>query len=257
MAVGGNGTLYDSFAYEAIPRNGKGKPYHPDNPDICDEDDQITIEADIGVTMAWSQFLYKDDAVVKVTRLDGKAMSTTDVTIRPTKFDFSASGNSLPINFPFTPDTNGARFLVEFIDDIYEYRIEKLETQSYHVQDINETGQYYVDSYTDQMPAVGREPLNSLLIFAGPFPDERMVSSNQIDIFNVQPGFVEDLSNIQQSVVSFRPGVYWFSGTDRAVLSPSATWVYLAPGAYVKGVIEYNNGQSLLRASGFGVLSGE
>ena len=259
VSVGVNGTFYDSFAYETIPRSGKGKLCHPDKPDICDEDDQITIEADIGVTMAWSQFLYKEDAMVKVTRLDGKAISAADVTIRPTsrKFDFTASGDSLFIKVPFTPDTNGARFSVEFRDDIYEYRTEKLETQSHYVQDINETGQYYVGSYTDQMPVVGREPLNSLLIFASPFPDENMVPSNQTDIFNVQPGFVADLLNVQQSVVSFGPGVYWFSGTNRAVLNPSVTWVYLAPGAYVKGAIEYNNGQSLLKASGFGVLSGE
>lgn len=259
VSVGGNGIFYDSFAYEAIPRSGKGKLCHPDKPDICDEDDQISIEADIGVTMTWSQFLYKEDAIVKVIRLDGRAISTADVTIRPTnrKFDFTASGDSLFINVPFTSDTNGARFSVEFSDDIYEYRTEKLEAQSHYVQDRNETGQYYVGSYTDQMPVVGREPLNSLLIFASPFPGERMVPSNETNIVNVQPGFVADLSNVQQSVVSFGPGVYWFSGTNRAVLSPSVNWVYLAPGAYVKGAIEYNNGQSLLKASGFGVLSGE
>ena len=260
VSTKGDGTFYDSFVYETIPRSGKGKLCYPDKPDICDSDDQITIEADIGVTMAWSQFLYGSDAVVNVTRLDGKDVSAADVIIRPTSraFDFTTSGSSVLITVPYTPDTNGARFSVEFADDIFEYHTQQLATQSNYVQDVNSSGEYYVDAYTDQMPIVGREPLNALLIFASPFPPDSMVPSNQDEIYDVQPGLVESLANVQNSVVSFGPGVYWFTGSNRAVLSSSVTWVYLAPGAYVKGAIEYNNGaSSSLKATGFGVLSGE
>ncbi|KAJ5382554.1 hypothetical protein N7517_000465 [Penicillium concentricum] len=254
-----DGTFYDSFVYETIPRSGKGKLCYPDKPDICNDDDQIAVEADIGVTMGWTQFLYASDVVVKVTRLDGKAVSPDDVTIRPTnrKFTVTTSENAALIRVPYTPETNGVRFSVEFADDIIEYRTRELASQSHYVQDVNNAAPNYVDTYTDTMPIVGREPLNALLIFASPFPSNDMVPSKKDDIYEVKPGLVESLENVDKSIVSFGPGVYWFTGKNRAVLSSSVSWVYLAPGSYVKGAIEYNNSQSPLKATGFGVLSGE
>ncbi|KAJ5672875.1 hypothetical protein N7507_002002 [Penicillium longicatenatum] len=241
VSIDGNGTFFDSFVYESIPRSRKGKLCYPDQPEICNDDDQITIEADIGVTMGWSQFLYGSDVVVKVARLDGKAVSADDVTIRPTnrKFTVTATKNAALITVPYTPDTNGARFSVEFADDLFEYHTREFATQSSYVQDVNKTAANYVESYTDAMPIVGREPFNALLIFASPFPASDLVPSEQGDIYDVKPGLVESLENVDKSVVFFGPGVYWFTGKNRAVLSSSVSWVYLAP------------------ASGFGVLSGE
>ncbi|KAJ5649619.1 uncharacterized protein N7484_003342 [Penicillium longicatenatum] len=261
VASAGSNTFYDSFVYETIPRSGKGKLCYPDRSDICNEDDQVSIEDDIGVTMGWSQFLYGKDAVVKITRTDDKPILSADhITIRPTnrEFDVTVSNNAAFIRVPYNPETNGARFSVEFADDIFEYRIKEKTQQSTYVQDVNPSGDYYVQSYTDSMPVVGREPLNALLIFASPFPSGVFVPSTQQDIYEVQPGLVESLQQVTKSVVSFGPGVYWFTGKNRAILPSSVSWVYLAPGAYVKGAIEYNNPNSpQLKATGYGVLSGE
>lgn len=252
--------FYDSFVYETIPRSGKGKICYPDDhTTICPEDDGISIEDDIGATMAWSQFLYGRDVVVNVTRLNGKSITAADVVIRPTNLhlDVIAKGNSALISVPYSPGTNGLRFSVEFADDIWEYRNAGPGPNSYYVQNVNASGDGYVPNYNESMPTVGREPLNALLIFASPFPPSEMVPSNKNDVYEVQPGYVSGLDAINQSVVAFKPGVYYFTGKAHAVLSPSVTWVYMAPGAYVKGAIQYMNSDSPLKATGFGILSGE
>jgi len=252
--------LYNSFVYETIPRSGKGQICYPGDYDtICPEGDGISIEDSIGATMAWSQFLYSRDVVVNVTRLDGKNVSAKDVVIRPSnlQLNVTAQKNSVLISVPFSPDTHGMRFSVEFVDDIWEYRNAGPGVNSYYVQNMNSSGDSYVPSYNESMPTVGREPLNALLIFASPFPPSDMVPSQQDDLYRVPPGYVSGLDTINQSVAVFDPGVYYFTGSAHAILSPSVKWVYLAPGAYVKGAVQYMNSDSPLKASGFGVLSGE
>jgi hypothetical protein len=256
----GASRFYDSFVYETIPRSGKGKICYPDDYDtICPEDDGISIEDDIGATMAWSQFLYGADVVVNVTRLDGTPISAKDVVIRPTTLPLSVrtSGNSAFVSVPYSPDTNGFRFSIEFADDIWEYRNAGPGLDSHYVQNVDPSGDSYVPSYNESNPVVGREPLNSLLIFASPFPMPEIVPSKEDDAYEVQPGYVSGLDAINQSVVVFKPGVYYFTGKAHAFLSPSVTWVYIAPGAYVKGAIQYSNSKSHLKATGFGILSGE
>lgn len=263
VASNGNASdYYDSFPYETIPRSGKGKLCHPDDPNtICDEDDGISIEDDMGVNMAWTQFLYGADAVVKVSRPGGDPIeAASDVVIRPTNLDLSVKveDGSAMISVPYTPNTHGVRFSVEFADDIWEYRRSNgPQTDTHYVQNVDPSGDYYVESYDDTMPVVGREPINALLIFASPFPSEDLVPAIDDDTYEVQPGLVTGLDSVNQSVVYFGPGVYYFTGTSHAILSSSVSWVYLAPGAYVKGAMQYNKGDSNLKASGFGVLSGE
>lgn len=263
VASNGNASdYYDSFPYETIPRSGKGKLCHPDEPDsFCDEDDGITIEDAVGVSMAWTQFLYGADVVVKVSRPGGDPIEyASDVVIRPTNLDLpvKVEDGSALISVPYTPDTHGVRFSVEFADDIFEYhRSGSSQADGHYVQNVDPSGGYYVESYDDTMPVIGREPLNSLLIFASPFPSEDLIPAIDDDIYEVEPGLVTGLNSVNQSVVYFGPGVYYFTGTNHGILSPSVTWVYLAPGAYVKGAMQYNNGDSDLLASGFGVLSGE
>lgn len=55
------------------------------------------------------------------------------------------------ISVPYSPGTNGLRFSVEFVDDIWEYRNAGLGTDSHYVQNVNPTGKYYVPSYNDTM----------------------------------------------------------------------------------------------------------
>ncbi len=259
VASAGSDEFHDSFVYETIPRNGNGNICTPgDLSSVCNVDDQISIEPAIGVTMAWTQFLHGSDAVVKITRSDGKSVAADNVVIRPTNLDFEkhTTGNALYITVPH--NVNGHRFSVEFHDDLWTYRNAGPGENSHYVQNVNpaDSGSY-VQQYTDDMPIVGVEPLNALLIFASPFPSRDMVPDNEGDTYHVTPGLVNDLGQTTKSIVHFGPGVYWMTGKAHAKLSSSVTWVYFAPGSYVKGAIEYSSQSLDLRATGFGVLSGE
>lgn len=249
---------YDSFVYETIPRNGNGQICLPgDLESLCDEWDQITLEVDVGITMAWTQFLYDSDVVVKVSRSNHRAISAKDVVIRPSNLDYkikTKDGNAL-ITVPYNP--NGVRFSVELKDDLFEYHIGREGEGSQYVQDEKPDGYGYVPRINSSMPIVGVEPRNALLIFASPFPTKDLIPNDEVNTLRVKPGLVTGLDQTDKSIVYFAPGVYYLTAKAHAILSSSVTWVYIAPGAYVKGAIEYNSGSPVLKATGFGVLSGE
>ena len=253
--------LFDSFAYESIPRNGNGNICKPDDPtSFCDVDDQIGIEADIGVDMAWTQYLAAEDTIVRITRSEEFGpIDAGDVVIRPTTLGFDVQteddGNAVLITVPF--HENGHRFSVEFKDNLWEYRNAGPGLHSHYVQNQNPDGVDYVSEYDDSMPVVGVEPLNALLIFMSPFPDAKYIPDLTTDTHTVPQGLVTDLTTVTASTLYFPPGVYWLTGSNHAILSSSITWVYMAPGAYVKGAIQYESHELDLRATGFGVLSGE
>lgn len=250
--------FYDSFAYESIPRNGNGKICKPDDPtSFCDVDDQIGIEADIGVDMAWSQYLAGEDTIVRITRSKGRRIKAEDVVVRPTTLDFDikVDCDAVLITVPF--HENGHRFSVEFKDNLWEYRNAGPGLHSHYVQNKNPDGVDYVAEYNDSMPIVGVEPLNALLIFMSPFPDAKYVPDLETDTYTVPEGLITDLTTVTESTLYFPPGVYWLTGSNHAILSSTITWVYMAPGAYVKGAIQYESHELDLRATGFGVLSGE
>ncbi|KAK7224466.1 hypothetical protein V2G26_012469 [Clonostachys chloroleuca] len=259
VGVSANTTsFYDSFVYESIPRNGNGKMRIPgDLNSISDVDDQISIEADIGVDMAWTQYLAAVDTVVRIARKDGGSVDAAGVVIRPTTLGFATEqdGDALLIHVPYSEE--GHRFSVEFNDNLWQYRNSGPGTKSHYVQNKSPNGMSYVSEYDDTMPVVGVEPLNALLVFMSPFPDEKYIPDLENDVYTVPEGLVADLTQVQESTLYFPPGVYWFTGSNHAILSPSITWVYMAPGAYVKGAIQYESQELDLRATGFGVLSGE
>ncbi|KAF2759830.1 glycoside hydrolase [Pseudovirgaria hyperparasitica] len=250
---------YDSFVYESIPRSGKGQICYPGNyEDICPEYDGISIEAEVGITMGWTQFLYGSDVKVKVTRKDGSPINSTDeVTIRPSNraYELTTDDGSVYVTVPYTPETNGVRFSIEFADDVWEYR--KGDTGYDYVQNLLSSALAFVSTFTSSNPIVGREPRNSLLIFASPFPTDDLIPADSDDVYNATPGWVNGLESIEHKVVSFGPGVYYFNGDGYANLSHTVEWVYFAPGSYVKGAIQYNAPDVALKATGFGVLSGE
>jgi hypothetical protein len=250
--------FFDSFVYESIPRNGNGNICKPDDPEsFCDVDDQISIEADIGVDMAWTQYLANEDTVVRITRSEGGPVDAGDVVIRPTslEFDITTDGDAILITVPF--HENGHRFSVEIKDNLWEYRNAGPGLHSHYVQNKVPDADNYVPEYNDSMPIVGVEPLNALLIFMSPFPEDKYVPDLEKDTYKVPEGLITSLKNVTESTLYFPPGVYWLTGSNHAILSPSITWVYLAPGAYVKGAIQYESHALDLRATGFGVLSGE
>jgi hypothetical protein len=248
--------FYDSFVYESIPRNGRGRLFSPwDPPDSntlnSEVDDGITIETSAGINMAWSQFEYSIDVDVRIlTRNGSEPPPPSGVKVRPTSIGYdirSSSNGGIVIRVPY--DSNGRRFSVEFDNDLYTYRSD---------------GSKYVSSGG---AVVGVEPRNALVIFASPFLPNDMIP--RIDGPNTKvmtPGPINQDAWGSSSILYFPPGVYWMHsnpqgqtpriGENHMRLHPNTYWVYLAPGAYVKGAIEYTT-KSDFYATGHGVLSGE
>ena len=88
---------------------------------LSTNDDGITIEAAISMTMAWTSFLYSEDVSVKVSRLDGSSTAASNVTIRPTTLDYAKTevNGDLYITVPY--NSRGVRFSLEFTDNLYEF----------------------------------------------------------------------------------------------------------------------------------------
>lgn len=250
-------SYYDSFVYESIPRSGNGMRLSPTNDSLGGNVDGVSIEPDVGINMAWTQFLYASDVTIKITRAKGYAQpDPSKVIIRPTttSYDVTSKGQSLYIKIPYS--SNGQKLSVEFQDDLWSYHTGG--SDGLFVQNVVPNGHNYVSSYNSTEAIVGIEPINSLLIFASAFPpSDQIPSESSNDTYVVPQGLVSTLQNVTQSTVYFAPGVYWFGGANHAILPPSVSWVHFAPGSYVKGAIEYNTTAPLVRATGHGVLSGE
>ncbi|KAI1041145.1 hypothetical protein LB505_013267 [Fusarium chuoi] len=255
VSAAGANKFYDSFVYEAIPRNGNGRIYAPtDAPNSntlgTDVDDGITIEPKIGLNMAWSQFEYSQDVDVKIKRRDGTALRANDVIIRPVSISYKLSQSrdgGLIIRVP--KDNNGRRMSVEFNSDLYTFRSD---------------GNQYV---TSGGSVVGREPRNALAIFASPpLPSNKKPRMSSSNTQTMKPGPINNGDWGTKPILYFPPGVYYMNqdqegksgklGSNHIRLSPKTYWVYFAPGAYVKGAIEYSTKQDFY-ATGLGVLSGE
>jgi hypothetical protein len=257
VRLAGTNDFRPSFVYESIPRNGNGRIYSPwDYPNDGtlgkDVDDGISIEPDVGITMAWSQFEYAQDVDVKITRRDGQSLgSTSNVIIRPSSTSYSLSTSSdggIIIRVP--KDDRGRRFSVEFNDDLYTYRSD---------------GQNYVYSGGD---VVSVEPRNGLLIFASAFlPSDKIPQMNNDNTKTMTPGPINAGDWGDKPILYFPPGVYWMNsnpqgdkpkyGENHLKLHPNTYWVHFAPGAYVKGAVQYTTSNGDFFATGHGVLSGE
>ncbi|KAL2204386.1 glycoside hydrolase, partial [Sarocladium strictum] len=207
--------------------------------------------------MAWTQYLTGEDSVVRVERRDGGVVEPENVIIRPTTlgFELATDGKGLLIDVPFSE--TGYRFSVEFKDNLWEYRNGAPGLRQAYVQDVDPEGVNYVEAFNDSMPIVGVEPINALLIFVSPFPADQYIPDLTDDTYTVPQGLVTGLDKVTESKVYFPPGVYWLTGSTHAILSESVTWVHIAEGAYVKGAIEYRSQAAHLKATGYGVLSGE
>lgn len=252
----GANTWYDSFAYESIPRNGNGRIYAPTDPPNSNSlnssiADGITIEPSIGLNMAWSQFEYSRDIDVKINTIDGSTLgSPSDVVIRPTYISYDigqASDGGIVITVP--ADANGRKFSVEFKNDLYSFQ---------------SNGTEYV---TSGGSTVGVEPNNALAIFASPFiPSHLIPNMKSGNTQTMTPGPINNGDWGNLSILYFPPGVYWMNqdesgnsgvlGSNHMRLGSNTVWVYFAPGAYVKGAIEYFTKDNFY-ATGHGVLSGE
>ncbi|KAI1352047.1 dextranase precursor [Xylaria sp. FL0043] len=237
-------TYYNSFVYETIPRNGQGNIITPSDPS--------------SVTTA-------DDGVkVKISRRGSTAnVTAADVTIRPSNLGVQVvddGANNIFVHVPYSDA--GVRFSVEFKDNQYSYRDSCATTTCDFLQNWVPNGPYYVPELTDDNAVMGTEPHDALLIFASPPPS---LASNLVpdvsspDTYVVYPGDVpvSDISSATNKNVYFMPGVHEMTATEHLTLSSSVNWVYLAPGAYVKGAIQFITTATSIKATGFGVLSGE
>ncbi|ERS97553.1 dextranase [Sporothrix schenckii ATCC 58251] len=257
VSPAGANTFYDSFVYEAIPRNGNGRIYAPTDAPYSNTlsatvDDGISIEPSIGLNMAWSQFEYSHDVDVRITTIDGSTLGGAgSVTIRPTADNLAmrdGGDGSVIIRVPAA--TNGYRFSVEFANDLYSFR---------------SNGSDYV---TSGGSVVGVEPTNALVIFASPFLAASDVPSmTAANTHTMTPGPINNGDWGNKSILYFPPGVYYMNqdqsgnvgklGSNHMRLGSNTYWVHFAPGAYVKGTIEYFTTAAHFYATGHGVLSGE
>jgi hypothetical protein len=231
-----------SFVYMTIPRGGKVKSYS--------DGDGAEFTSSAKQTMSWSSFLYKSDAWVQVNLKNGQSISNIDqVTIRPTHLNFEKemlSANSIRIKVPYAEA--GYRFSVEFASDLMSIRSTQLGGSG-----------TLTENPKDALVHV--EPRNALMIFAEPMLSnaqqaELVPTAASGSIYYPEQGTI-NLKNVTQDIIYFKPGVYNMGATYHANLNKNVKWVYLAPGAYVKGALEFNGSHPDYKLTGFGVLSGE
>ncbi|KAJ3560710.1 hypothetical protein NPX13_g9209 [Xylaria arbuscula] len=256
-------TYYNSFVYETIPRNGQGNIVIPGDPtSVTTEDDGVTVEEAVWITMAWTQFLYASDAWVKISRRGSTTnVTAADVTIRPDNLGVQVAddgANNIYILVPYSDA--GLRFSVEFNDNLYTYRDSCATPVCDFVQNWNPDGAYYVSEFTDDNAVMGTEPHDALLIFASPRSTADPVpDASALETYVVYPGDVpvSELTSATNTNLYFMPGVHEMSATQHLILSSTFNWVYLSPGSYIKGAIEFTTSSASIRATGMGVLSGE
>ncbi|KAF4449493.1 hypothetical protein F53441_7228 [Fusarium austroafricanum] len=250
VSVAGQNDFHPSFVYESIPRNGNGKMFDPAQPqkeyDLSDGDG-ITIEGDAGINMAWTQFIYRQDVDVRIVTTDRSSIGpASNVVIRPTDLGFkvkSPKPDTVLIRVPF--GKSGARFSVEFQDDLYTYRS-------------NGTG--YVSKGG---VVVSEEPKNGLIVFASPPLSADLIPSKASrDVQIIKPGKMTQSTFQSKPTIIFKAGVHWMEkdgvlGKDHIKLNPKTHYVYFEPGAYIKAAFEYTTKNKDFHTVGYGVVSGE
>jgi hypothetical protein len=240
------GTAYGSFVYASVPRSGKDKIGYTE-----EDGAEFTSAADF--TMSWSSFEYATDVWVEVTLKTGQAITSADqVTIRPTDLGLETElvdSSTVRVKVPYSGD--GYRFSVEF------------DPQLVTAYNDMSGASGVLTTNPDGNRAIHTEPQNSMLVFANPKPTpaaaERLIPTEESgSIHRPEPGLVNNLDDITEEIVYFEPGTYYMGSDYHAVLPESVKWVYLAPGAYVKGAFRFfHDTQTDYKVTGLGVLSGE
>lgn len=244
---------YDSFTYLSIPRNGNGKT--DSSGYTYPEQDGAEFSADAKMTMSWSSFEYSKDTDVYVKLDTNQPITSADqVTIRPTSDNFKkelVGNDTIKITVPYKD--SGYRFSVEFTPQLI----------TAYNDNSGGSGNLTTDSASGQ--AVDTEPQNSMMVFAQPMEASSQTSSDIPDtsdatVQQITPGDISDLANHVDSTATtlyFGPGTYWMGSNYQPQLPANITWVYLAPGAYVKGSFLFKATAAHMKVTGYGVLSGE
>jgi hypothetical protein len=237
---------YDSFAYMSIPRSGKGKVGYT-------KDDGAEFSSQAGLSMSWSSFEYAKDVWVEVSLRTGeKITSANQVSIKPSSYKFEkqlVDADTVRVKVPYSDA--GYRFSVEFEPQLYT-AFNDLSGDSGKLTTVAEGNR-----------AIHTEPRNSMMIFAEPKlqganKDRLIPTSASGSIYYPKEGSVRNLNTVTEDIIYFKPGTYYMGSDYHAVLPPNVKWVYLAPGAYVKGAFKFPEGdQAQYKVTGYGVLSGE
>ena len=242
----GRPIAYPSFVYMSVPRGGNDKIGYT-------EEDGAEFTAKAGYSMSWSSFEYSEDVWVNVTLKTGQKITSIDqVTVRPTDLGLKkrlVNSSTIAVKVPYSKD--GYRFSVEF------------DPQQVTAYNDLSGGSGTLTTEKAGNRAVHTEPQNSMLIFANPKPSakqaaELIPSKKSGSIYRPKAGLVNNLNDISQEIVYFEPGTYYMGSDYHAVLPANVKWVYLAPGAYVKGAFRFlHDTQQAYKVTGLGVLSGE
>ncbi|WP_024462122.1 RICIN domain-containing protein [Marinimicrobium sp. LS-A18] len=244
------GSKFDSFTYMNIPRSGKGKIGYDGETDGAEFADSANL------TMSWNSFLYSEDVWVEVSLRTGQTVGSVDeVTIRPENLNFQkemVDSSTIRIRVPYSD--KGYRFSVEFDNQLYT---------AYN--DMSDDSGNLTEYGGGNNRAIHTEPRNALMIFSEPVltggEQARTVPSDSDgSIHYPNEGEVRNLNNVDADIIYFRPGTYYMGWDHHTVFSESSPvkWVYLAPGAYVKGAFRFKSPSSgLFKVTGYGVLSGE
>ncbi|WP_407709070.1 family 49 glycosyl hydrolase [Arthrobacter nitrophenolicus] len=240
-------TRYDSFTYMSIPRSGKGKINYT-------EPDGAEFSSSARLSMSWSSFEYATDVWVDVKLLTGQAITSTEqVTIRPSKYAFEkqlVDSSTVRVKVPYA--ASGYRFSVEFAPQNFT---------AYN--DMSGTSGVLTEDPGGDNRAIHTEPRNSMMIFAEPVltgaEAERVIPTAASGTVKYpEEGLVNNLEQVTEDIIYFRPGTYYMGSGYRAELPANVKWIYLAPGAYVKGAFYFGNStQGVYKVTGRGVLSGE
>ena len=244
------GTRYDSFTYMSIARSGKGKIGYT-------KEDGAEFSSSANLTMSWSTFQYATDVWVDVSLRTGQTVSSADqVKIKPSGLNFTkqlVDGDTVRIKVPYS--AAGYRFSVEFDPQLYTAYNDMSGPAT-------DAGKLTTASGGGNR-AIHTEPRNSMLVFAEPAPtgterDRLIPTAASGSTYYPAQGQVTNLNTISEEIVYFRPGTYYMTSKYHALLPRQVKWVYLAPGAYVKGAIRFpDDSQGLYKVTGYGVLSGE
>ena len=239
-------TKYNSFVYMSIPRGGRDKVGYT-------SEDGAEFAKAANLSMSWSSFIYATDVWVEVSLKNGKTISSiNDVVVRPVTLNFKkeiVNSTSLRIKVPYA--AGGYRFSVEFNNELYT---------AYN--DMSGVAGKLTTS-ADGNREIHTEPKNSLLIFAEPKltgadADRLIPKATDGTIYYPAQGEVANLNNLTASIIYFKPGTYYMPWNYHAVLPANVKWIYLAPGAFVKGAFRfYHDTQSVYKVTGYGALSGE
>lgn len=237
---------YDSYTYMSIPRGGREKWGYTDN-DGAEFADQANL------SMSWSSFLYSEDASIEVDLRNGQTISSiNDVIIRPLALNLTkqwVDTNTIRIKVPYS--SKGVKFSVEFAPQLFT---------AYNDMNGNSGNLTTVASGNTE---VHREPQNSLMIFAEPIltgADANRLIPHESDgsIYYPPEGEVNNLNTVSADIIYFKPGTYYMPWNYHALLPANVKWVYLAPGAFVKGAFRFvHDNQGVYKVTGYGALSGE